>query len=193
MPGLAGGDVFRSHEVIGLLHLIVDGFESGVMIEKAFEGFFLWGKEIFRMGAQGSEISPVMFHMRNELANKIHEVLLDQANDVKAVRDDPGLGEVSSDQGAIGAAQIHADDADLFFAFEGGEVGVKILRVTAFDDIEDAVGAQVAEGRGEPRPAPVTSSFSVDGVFVDAEDGRTDAVGAFPCFAFGVFVVKPFD
>ena len=175
------------------MHLIVDGFESGVMIEKAFEGFFLWGKEIFRMGAQGSEISPVMFHMRNELANKIHEVLLDQANDVKAVRDDPGLGEVSSDQGAIGAAQIHADDADLFFAFEGGEVGVKILRVTAFDDIEDAVGAQVAEGRGEPRHAPVTSSFSVDGVFVDAEDGRTDAVGTFSGFDLGVLVIEALD
>lgn len=55
-------------------------------------------------------------------ANKIHEVVPDQANDLKAVRDDPGLGEVSSDQSAIGAAQIHADDADLFFAFEGGEL-----------------------------------------------------------------------
>lgn len=145
------------------------------------------------MGAQGSEISPVMLHVGNELANEIHEVLLDQANDVEAVRDDPGLGEVSSHQGAIGAAQIHADEAHVFFAFKSGEVGVKILRVTAFDNVEDAVGAKVAEGRGEPRPAPVTSSFSVDGVFVDAEDGRTDAVGAFPCFAFGVFVVEPFD
>ncbi len=145
------------------------------------------------MGAQGSERSPVMLHVGNELANEIHEVLLDEANDVEAVRDDPGLGEVSSDQRAIGAAQIHADDADVFLAFKGGEVGVKVLRVTPFDDIEDAVGAKVAEGRGEPRPAPVTSSFSVDGVFVDAEDGRADAVRAFPCFALGIFVVEPFD
>lgn len=145
------------------------------------------------MGAQGSEVTPVMLHVRNELANEIHEVLLDEADDVEAVCDDPRLGEVSSDQGAIGAAQIHADEADVFFAFEGGEVGVKILRVTAFDDIEDAVSAQVAEGRGELRSSSEAGSFSVDGMFVDAEDGRTDAVGAFPCFARGVFVVEAFD
>ena len=60
-----------------------------------------------------------MLHVGNELANEIHEVLLDEANDVEAVRDDPGLGEVSSDQRAIGAAQIHADDADVFLAFKG--------------------------------------------------------------------------
>ena len=88
---------------------------------------------------------------------------------------------------------MHANDADVFLTFKARAVGVKVLRITPFDDIEAAVGAKVAEGRGDPRPAPVTSSFSVDGVFVDAEDGRADAVRAFPCFALGIFVVEPFD
>jgi hypothetical protein len=179
--------------LVGFLHLVVDGVEGGVLVEETAEDFLLGGEEILWMGAQGGEVSPVMFHVRNELANKIHEVLLDEANDVEAVCDDSGPGEVSLDQRAIGTAQIHADEADVFFAFEGGEVGVKVLRVTAFDDVEDAVIAQVAEGCGEPCSPLVAGPFSVDGVFVDAEDGRADSVGVFPGFACGVFVVEAFD
>ena len=38
---LARGDVFRSHEVIGFLHLIVNGFEGGVLVEETAEGLLL--------------------------------------------------------------------------------------------------------------------------------------------------------
>ena len=39
--GSACGDVFRSHEVICFLHLIVNGFEGGVLVEEAAEGLLL--------------------------------------------------------------------------------------------------------------------------------------------------------
>lgn len=34
---LTGTEVFLSHESVGLLHLVVDGFESGLLGEEVFE------------------------------------------------------------------------------------------------------------------------------------------------------------
>ena len=135
----------------------------------------------------------MVFDLGNDLAHQVHEVLLDHTDDVEAIGDDLGVGEVPADQGAIGGAQIHADDADVFFAFEGAEVGVKFLRVTAFDDIEDPMGSQIAKSRGELGAAPVAGSLAMDGVLVNAEDGRADTVRTFPGFDLGVFVIEAFD
>lgn len=49
--GLSGCDVFGSHELVGFLHLFVDGLDSGVMVEEALESGFLWKEEFFGMGA----------------------------------------------------------------------------------------------------------------------------------------------
>ena len=135
----------------------------------------------------------MVFDLRNDLTHEVHEVLLDHTDDVEAIGDDLGVGEVPADQGAIGEAQIHADDADVFFAFERAEVGVKFLRVTAFDDIEDPMGSQIAKSRGELGAAPVAGSLAMDGVLVNAEDGRADTVRTFPGFDLGVFVDELFQ
>jgi len=135
----------------------------------------------------------MVFDFGSDLAHEIHEVLLDHTDDVEAIGDDPGVGEVTTDQGTVGAAQIHADDTDVFFAVEPTEVSVEILWIPAFDDIENAVGPEVAEGRGEPGSPSMPGSFPVDGVFIDTEDGRTDAIGTFPGFLLGVFAVEAFD
>ena len=90
----------------------------------------------------------MIFDLRSELAEELNEVLLDDAYDVEAIGDDLCIGEVPANQGPVGTAQIHADDADFIFALEGGEVSVKVLSVTAFDDVEDPVSSQVAEGGG---------------------------------------------
>jgi len=81
----------------------------------------------------------------------------------------------------------------VFFAFESGEVDIKVLRITTFDDIEDPMGPEVAEGGGEPGSPSVAGALSMDGVFVDTEHGRADAIGSFSGFTFGVFVVDAFD
>lgn len=135
----------------------------------------------------------MVLDVRSEFTHQIEEVLLDDANDVEAVGDDPGVGEVLSDQGPVGTAQVHADDADVFLAFEGGEVGVEFFRSPSFDDIEDLVSPEVAEGGGEACASPQLGSLSFDGVFINAEHGRTDAIEAFASFALGVFVVEAFD
>ena len=157
------------------------------------EGGLLAGEELVGVGAQSSQIPAMVFDLGSDRADEVHEVLLDYPNDVEAIGDDLGIREVLADQRTVGGTQIHADDADVFFAFESGEVGVKVLRITTFDDIEDPVSSQVAEGGGEPGSAPVAGSLSLDGVLVDAEDRRADAVGTFSGDSFGVLVIEAFD
>jgi hypothetical protein len=145
------------------------------------------------MGAESGEVSAMIFDLGSDRADEVHEVLLNHANDVEAIRDDRGIGEVFADQGAVGAAQIHADDPHGFLSLEGAEVGFEILGIPAFDDIEDPVGAQVAEGGRELRSPSMSGALSMDGVFVDAEDRRADSIEAFPGFDLGVFMVEAFD
>ena len=73
------------------------------------------------------------------------------------------------------------------------EVGLKVLGITAFHDIEDTVGAEITECGGELGSSSMTGALSMDGVFVDAEDGRADSIRTFPGFDLGVFVVEAFD
>jgi len=67
------------------------------------------------------------------------------------------------------------------------------LRLTTFDDIENAVSPKIAEGGCEAGSPVVAGSFSMDGVFVDTQDGRANAVRSFPGFELSVFVVDALD
>ena len=55
---LARGDVFRSHEVIGFLHLIVNGFEGGVLVEETGGGFAFVRRIDFQDGCAGQREIP---------------------------------------------------------------------------------------------------------------------------------------
>ena len=41
---------------------------------------------------------------------QVHEVVVDNAHDVEAVGDDPGIGEVAADDVAVGTGEVDADD-----------------------------------------------------------------------------------
>ncbi len=128
-----------------------------------------------------------------DLAREGHDVLLDYPDEVEAISDDLGVGEVLADQSAVEGTRIHADDADVFLSLESREESVQVLWGAAFHDIEDPVDPEVAEGSGELGSSPMRGSFWMDGVFIDAEDRREAAVGTFSGYDFGVFVVKAFD
>ena len=112
-----------------------------MVIEESIEGGFLRGEEVFGTSANGGEIASVVFDMGSELSDQFDEVLLDDANDMESIRDDFGVGEVFSDQSSVGTAEIHADETDVFLAFECSEIVIEILRVSTLNDIKDAVGA----------------------------------------------------
>ena len=46
----------------------------------------------------------MVFDLGNDLTHEVHEVLLDDSDDVEAIGDDLRVGEVSADHGAIGGA-----------------------------------------------------------------------------------------
>lgn len=164
-----------------------------MIAEETLESGYLACKELVRMGSQRGEIAAMVFDLGSDLAHEIDEVLLDHADDMEAIGDDFGVGEVFADEGAVGAAQVHADDPDVILSLKLREVGLQVLWVTAFDDVEDSVGPEIAESGGELGAPPMPSAFSLDGVFVDAEDRRANTVRAFSSFEFGVFVVEAFD
>jgi hypothetical protein len=173
--------------------LFVEGFKGWVLREESLESGLLAGKEVLGVGSQSGEVTSVIFDLRRDLSHEVDEVLLDHSNNMEAIRDDFGVGEVPLDEGAVRAAEIHADDTDVLFAFEGGEVGVESLWVAAFDDVEDSMSSEVTECRGELGATTVAGSFSMDGVLVDAENRRADAVRSLPGFDLSVFVIEAFD
>ena len=74
---------------------------------------------------------------RIEFVPANQEVVVDEADDVKAIRDGNGVGKVRSDDGAVHRRQIHTDDADLRFALQSLQIGVqRQLRATENDVVD---------------------------------------------------------
>ncbi len=71
---------------------------------------------------------------------------IDKPDDVEAIGHDLGFGEVLADDGAVGAGQVHTDDAHAVFARQFRQVGFPCGLAAAQHHIEDLVGAQIAEG-----------------------------------------------
>jgi len=105
---------------------------------------------------------------------------------VEAIRDDLGIGEVAPDDGAIGGAQVDADQAHSLSASQGVKEGLEGTGTLSLDHIEDLVITEIAEGRGE-------ATALVEGVFVDTEFERALQADAFAGFPVGMFVVDAFD
>lgn len=123
------------------------------------------------MFAQGRKVATVLFDRRGDLAAKIHEVMLDEADDMEAVCNDACLRKVLFNQRSVAGAHIHAHDPDFVAALQGFEEGLKILSAFALGNIEDTVSFKIAEGGGK------STSF-VEGMLIDTKD-------------FGAFSGKP--
>ena len=65
----------------------------------------------------------MVLDLRGDLAAESHEVVDDDADDVKAVGDDPSVGEPLFDKKAIRTAQIDANHLDPVSAFKRGDIG----------------------------------------------------------------------
>jgi len=94
------------------------------------------------------------------------EVLVDQANHVKAVCHDLGLREVVPDQGSVGRRQIQANDPDPLRLSEPREKTAQRGFGTTQNHIVNPMAPQVAERGGIP-------VFPAEEVFIDAQGPRT--------------------
>jgi len=116
------------------------------------------------------------------MARQLHEVVLDDADDMEAVGDDPGSGEGVFDEAAVGAGEVDADDPHLLPALELAKEPGEILMAAAGLDVENTPVFQVTEGGGE-------ALALVEGVLVDAEVARALQGEAFGGFAAGELLV----
>ncbi|MEM0965814.1 MAG: hypothetical protein AAGJ81_06680 [Verrucomicrobiota bacterium] len=96
-------------------------------------------------------------------STEVIEVDTEDPDDVEAVGNDPGVREPFSDHGAVGAGEVDTDDPDALAPLERAQEGGKFLLAFAFSEIEDLIVFEVTEGGHE-------AAFTVEGVFVDAED-----------------------
>ena len=71
--------------------------------------------------------------------------MIDQANDMEAIRHNAGLGEVQPDQGPVAGGEIHADHARLVLAFQPLKIGLQSDFRAAQDDIVYFVIPQIAQ------------------------------------------------
>ena len=91
------------------MHLGVDGFESGVLVEEFLELALLGRCQVCRSFAHGGEAAAVVLEFWSNGPCELHEVMVNEAHDVETVGDDPGIGEVGADDVAIRAGEINAD------------------------------------------------------------------------------------
>lgn len=54
----------------------------------------------------------------SEEPRELDEVVIDNADDVEAIGDDPGLGKVSLNQSAVGAGEVDTDELNALAALE---------------------------------------------------------------------------
>lgn len=85
----------------------------------------------------------------SDLAGKLQEVMLNNADDMEAVGHDEGVWEESADDASVADAQIDADHPDPVPAAKLGEGVVKTGGRFPLEEIEDAVIGEITEGGGK--------------------------------------------
>jgi hypothetical protein len=129
------------------------------------ESFSLHRGQALGVFAQGGKIAPALFDTGSDLTTQIHEVVLDEADDMEAIRNDASLWEVALDEGAVACAHIDANDSHFMPAMQGFKEFFEIRGAFALGDIKDPMSFEITEGGGE-------AAAFVKGVFVNPEDLR---------------------
>lgn len=102
------------------------------------------------------------FELWRDGTGQVHEVMVDDAHDMKAVGDDPGVGEEAADDVTVGTGEVDTDHLHFVTAAQGKQVGAQLRDASPRSDVENAVVAQIAKRGAE-------ALLFVQGVFVDTE------------------------
>jgi hypothetical protein len=159
------GLVFLQQQVAEALFEAVDDLQDGMFGQIGCQADFLLGFEIVAVAAHEAEQAAVLAGDRIDLPPGGQKMLIDEADDVEAVGDDTGVGEVLLHQSAIGDREIHAHHTHVLFGLQTLKIGFQSGFGAAQDHIIDFVVLQVAEGGG-------IALAPGEKVLVDAEDAR---------------------
>lgn len=83
---------------------------------------------------------------RVEFPPASQEVMIEQPDDMETIGYDHGIRKMLSGDGAVHGGQVHANHANLVFAFQSIEIGVQGQFRATENDIVDLVVLQVAKG-----------------------------------------------
>ena len=101
-----------------LLLEAVDRLDGGMLLEVLAQPEGLLGLQVAGMASHQRDQPLVERAGRVEAPPQLHEALAEQAHDVEAVRHDPGLGEVPSNQGPVGLGEVDAHQLHLVLALQ---------------------------------------------------------------------------
>jgi hypothetical protein len=182
----AFGLVFNIHEGTQGVHFLVDGLEGWMFGEELPEAQTIEVGEVVGAFAQSGEQASVVLDLRGDPAGQFHEVMEDEADDMEAIGDDFGVGEGAGDESPVRTGEIDTDHPHLVAALETSQIGTQIRFAAPRDDVEDAVVFEVGEGGRKAQAL-------VEGVFINAEDGRALETETLGGLAPGELVVDARD
>jgi hypothetical protein len=146
----------------------VDDPEGRMRRQMGIELHLLSGLQVVTVSAHERHEAAVLAAGGIQIPPAGQKVVVDEADDMKAVCHNAGFGEVFPHQGAVGGRQIHADHAHLVFALEALQIALQRILGAAQHHIINAMPSQVTQSSGK-------ASLAGEEVFVDAQHGRTVA------------------
>ena len=111
-PGLLLLELFEQEQLGQFLFKVVDGLQSGMLLKIASQVDLLLLFELFGMSSHEAEQSAIFSSCWIQELPGSKEVVIDQSNHVKAIRDDMRSGEVGPGDGSVGCGEVHADYAN---------------------------------------------------------------------------------
>ena len=136
--------------------------------------------------SQDGEGATVILNFRGNLSAEGHEVVNDNADDMEAIGDDPGIGEPFFNEAAVGGTQIDANHPDPLPALERCHKAGQIFRASTWNNIEDFVVFEITESGRE-------TSTLVESMLVDAQDNGAVEADALAGFSLGKLMIDAFD
>ena len=124
----------------------------------------------------------MVLDLRGDPACQFHEVVDNETDDMEAIGDDDGVGEGAGDEAPVRTGEIDTDHPHLLAALETCQIRTQIPFAATGHDVEDAVVFEVGEGGRKAQPL-------VEGVLINAKDGRALETEAFGGLAPGELVI----
>jgi hypothetical protein len=131
--------MFLEQQITEALLESIDFAQDGELIKIGLQLDGLFRLEIVTMAAHQREQAAMFGSSGVDVPPAGQEVVIDEADDMEAIGDDPGLGEVLADDGAIHARQIHTHDSHPVLAGEFRQVVLQGGLAAAQHHIKDFV------------------------------------------------------
>lgn len=113
---LFAGAVFLQQQIAEALLETIDEIQGGVQFQVRSQAQLLFGLDVVAMAAHQRQQAAVPGTNGIDVAPAGQEVMVDEADDMEAIRHDAGIREVFAHHSTADRSQVHAHHAHRFFA-----------------------------------------------------------------------------